>query len=324
MVDRTAASLVSSNCAAVIAREDACQASFRRARLHGVSRIYLLPTAHHATVRRLMEREAAEFPEAFGNAELAHDFAVERQERKEEELKGANFVICPSDFVKRSVLAAGVPPERVVWMPFGAGAPGPVGQVPPKERVFLYVGKIAGRKGVHRLIRAWKRLGAYRSHRLRLIGDLELPDRFLKQYRGTFEHVKSMPRGRLGVEYGGAMAFVFNAIADGFGHVFAEAMACGTPVLASRNCGAPDLISDGVEGKLFDYGDEEALAATLDWALSHPRELAEMGAAARQRAQQCSWDEFGQRFLRWMGGVVGAGEETRDATGHPTEICNSK
>ena len=87
-----------------------------------------------------------------------------------------------------------------------------------------------------------------------------------------------------------ASAFVFNPLADGFGHVFAEAMVCGTAVICSRISGAPDLITDGVEGGLFNYGADEQLASILDWAFSHPRELALMGARARQKALLSGWD----------------------------------
>ena len=305
-IDQRAARLVSPRTSAVLAREDACLASFRSAQLYCKPRIYLLPTAHYATVRQWMQREADEVPEVLEQAEIEQDFAPERLARKEAELKAASFVMCPSRFVQESVRAAGVEPERTVLMPFGAGAPGRrIGDEPPgRDPVFLYAGKISARKGVHRLIRVWKRLGAYRTHQLRLIGDLELPKRFVAEYRGVFEHVPRMARERLGVEYRKAQAFVFNALADGFGHVFAEAMACGTPVLASRNCGAPDLIDDGVEGELFEYGDDQGLGVALEWALTHPGELAEMGAAARERARRWSWEDFGERFVGWIRGTV--------------------
>ena len=173
-----------------------------------------------------------------------------------------------------------------------------------RDGIFLYAGTISARKGVHRLIRVWKRLGAYRTHRLRLIGDLHLPKKFVAEYRNVFEHVPRMGREQLAMEYCTAQAFVFNALADGFGHVFAEAMGCGTPVLASSNCGAPDLITDGVEGRLFDYGDDAGLATALEWALSNPTELADMGARARERARRWTWEDFGERFLKWLETVV--------------------
>jgi glycosyltransferase involved in cell wall biosynthesis len=81
---------------------------------------------------------------------------------------------------------------------------------------------------------------------------------------------------------------------------FAEAMACDTAVICSRNSGAPDSVTDGVEGRLFYYGGDEQLASILEWALAHPRGLASMGARARQKALMSGWDKFGQSFLPWI------------------------
>jgi hypothetical protein len=311
LVDERAAGLISSNTTAVFAREDACLASFRRGQSRGIPCVYILPTAHHATVQRWIMREASEFPGAFSDEEIRADFSAVRTGRKDAELATASHIVCPSTFVQQSVLAAGIPSQRVVTMPFAAGAPRGSRSGVLREGICLYAGTISARKGVHRLIRVWKRLGAYRTHRLRLIGDLHLPKKFVAEYRNVFEHVPRMGRDQLATEYCRAQAFVFNALADGFGHVFAEAMACGTPVLASRNCGAPDLITDGVEGRLFDYGDDAGLAAALDWALSRPTQLADMGARARERARRWTWKHFGELFLTWVETVV----DRREALG---------
>ena len=307
MVARSAARLVTPRTGAVLAREDACLEPFKRARQFGCPAIYILPTAHFATVQRLIQREVQQLPEAFSRADVAADFAPHRIERKRVELEWATHVLCPSTFVSQSVAGQMAPPERVKTLPLGTDTSWPAPDHGIREKVFLYAGNISARKGVHRLIRTWKQLGAYRTHRLRLIGDLRLPASFLTEHRGTFEHVPPMPREKLPAEYGRAQAFVFNALADGFGHVFAEAMVCATPVLASRNCGAPDLVTDGVEGKLFDYGDDDKLATALDWALTHPAELQQMGVAARQRALSWGWDQFRDAFLDWIGPLFANG-----------------
>lgn len=307
VIDRQAARRINEVSTGVIGREDCCLNSFRCARERGLPRLYVLPTAHVRTVEHLLRHEQEQFPEAFWCTILDQDFAEGRIARKKTELEMATEILCPSSFVHYSLLAAGVSAEKISTIPLGADdrlakatrLTERTKLSSYREPVFLYAGNVSARKGVHRLLNAWRKLKAYRTHRLRLIGNMDLPESFLADYRGTFEHVPRLLRRELILEYGRAQCFVFNALADGFGHVFAEAMLAGTPVLASRNCGAPDLITSGREGLLFDYGNDEQLCAALDWSLSHPRELEEMGIHAQHRAFQWGWREFQKAFIGW-------------------------
>ena len=77
-------------------------------------------------------------------------------------------------------------------------------------------------------------------------------------------------------------------------------MRCGTPVIASRNCGAPDTMTNRVEGLLVDYGDQSQLSSALDLALSNPAELQEMGRAAADRVRKYTWEDYGERLLDWL------------------------
>ena len=303
-VDRVGAALLQEGTGVVLAREDAALRSFEVAAHLGLPRVYILPTPYVATVKGLVDREAAEFPEAFCKAELAADFAPERLLRKKVELVRATHIFCMSSFVEQSVRQA-AHGLQTFTLPLGADTSWSVPVGAKKEPVFLYAGNISARKGVHRLLRAWKRLKAYRTYRLRLIGGLNLPRRFLTDYRDCFEHQPWMPRHALVCEYVRASAFVFNALADGFGNVLSEAMACGTPVLASRNCGAPDVVTNEKEGLLFDYGDDAQLENALDWALSNPSQLAEMGECARERVSGWSWEHFAGKFRNWIGSIMG-------------------
>ena len=301
-VDRLAARELSAESAGVLAREDGCRASFEQALQLDLPRLYVLPTAHFSVVEKLLRHEQAQFPEAFVPGTVERDFAPERLARKRAELDLATKILCPSSFVRNSVEMSGGPAEKLTTSPLGTdtrwAAPGSK-QAQRREPVVLYAGNVSARKGVHRLVLAWKRMKGYRTHRLRLVGQMDLPERFVAEHHGMFEHVPRMARDDLMREYAGAQAFAFNALADGFGHVFAEAMLAGTPVLASRNCGAPDLISHGQEGLLFEFGNEEQLCGALDWALTHPGALAEMGSRARERALTWGWREFQEAFLDW-------------------------
>jgi len=60
--------------------------------------------------------------------------------------------------------------------------------------------------------------------------------------------------------------FVFPSIEDGFGFVVAEAMACGLPVITTKNTGASDLILPGENGEIVPIRNPEAIAkAVLKW-----------------------------------------------------------
>jgi glycosyltransferase involved in cell wall biosynthesis len=65
-----------------------------------------------------------------------------------------------------------------------------------------------------------------------------------------------------------------------------EAMALGTPVLASSSGGIPELIEDGLNGVLVPSGDVDALAAGIETMLTYGPQLGDMGRAGRQRVEQ--------------------------------------
>ena len=74
--------------------------------------------------------------------------------------------------------------------------------------------------------------------------------------------------------------------------VLLEAMACGIPVITTPNTAGPDIITDGVEGFIIPIRDVEALKVRIEWCYEHPQELAEMGLAARKRAEELTWKNY--------------------------------
>jgi len=90
-----------------------------------------------------------------------------------------------------------------------------------------------------------------------------------------------------------------------FGTVLAEAMAVGTPVVATRVGGLPEVVEDGVTGRLTTPGDPDALAGAVLDVLAHRDR---MGAAARLRAQRFDADAYAQRVERLITGRRGAAD----------------
>lgn len=86
--------------------------------------------------------------------------------------------------------------------------------------------------------------------------------------------------------YQAADVFVHPARADTFPTVVLEALACGTPVVATRVGGLEEQIDDGRTGYLTPPGAAEALAARLGELLTGPERRSAMGAAAAEAARQ--------------------------------------
>jgi glycosyltransferase involved in cell wall biosynthesis len=79
---------------------------------------------------------------------------------------------------------------------------------------------------------------------------------------------------------------------EGFGLPAAEAMACGTPVIATTAGAFPEVIEDGVSGLLTNPGDADALAREIEALLADPERRRQLGVAARQRIiDRFSWRE---------------------------------
>jgi len=159
-----------------------------------------------------------------------------------------------------------------------------------------FVGRLEPRKGPHELIAAAPALRNARPDiQIVIVGDDPYDDSdptYAAEIRASTEvdHVGHVP------EAAGILhhldVLVLPSRQEPFGTVVAEAMAVGTPVVASRVDGLPELIDDGVDGALVEPGDPSALAAAILGVLDH-REA--MGTAARAAAQRFGADAYADR-----------------------------
>ncbi|MGC1299748.1 MAG: N-acetyl-alpha-D-glucosaminyl L-malate synthase BshA [Alloacidobacterium sp.] len=99
---------------------------------------------------------------------------------------------------------------------------------------------------------------------------------------------------------------------ESFGLAALEAMACRVPTIATNVGGVPELIEDGVDGRLFPVGDVDAMADAAAELLLDPEKLAAMATAARKTAQQrfCAskiiplYERYYERVLERAGSSV--------------------
>jgi glycosyltransferase involved in cell wall biosynthesis len=150
----------------------------------------------------------------------------------------------------------------------------------PDDGVFrlLFVGHLIRRKGVDLLPEIMRRLGPgfalrYTSGWRRNLDMEVLP---------TMKPIGLVDQARLCDEYRNADALLFPTRFDGFGLPVVEAMACGTPVVASRCCAVPELIEDGVDGIMCPLDDVTAFVEAIQALACDRDRLAAMGARARE------------------------------------------
>lgn len=85
---------------------------------------------------------------------------------------------------------------------------------------------------------------------------------------------------------------------EGFGLVFLEAQACGTPVVGASTGGIPDAIKEGSGGWLIAPDDPSALSALLLRLADRPEEFQLAGKAARARVErECTWSCYFERLV---------------------------
>lgn len=159
-------------------------------------------------------------------------------------------------------------------------------EVPQGPVRILSVGKFARIKGIHLLLRAFRRLPVGGAE-LHLYGTPTWTDlseiaywremKRLGAVPGVHFHDEAVSRARLGEVFGHFDLFVMSSVChESYGRTVAEALAAGLPVIVPRETGVAELVSDGGNGLLYDLNDEEDLVRALEKMVREPELIHEM------------------------------------------------
>ena len=232
--------------------------------------------------------------------------------------EAADAVVAVSNGMRTDVLSSypALDPARVHVISNGIDAdfyrPDPATEVVEKLGVDLgrpyvaFVGRITRQKGVPHLLRAGLLMdpsiqlvllaGAADTPELKAETDQAIED--LRAARdGVFVVSEMLPRADVRQVLTHALAFCCPSVYEPLGIVNLEAMACETPVVASRVGGIPEVVDDGTTGLLVDYtpddpaGFERAFADGVNTLAADPDRARAMGLAGRARAvSEFGWD----------------------------------
>jgi phosphatidylinositol alpha-mannosyltransferase len=170
----------------------------------------------------------------------------------------------------------------------------------PQGRTVLWVNRLDPQKGFGVALGAFSRLASrHEDLSLAVIGDgadrAELG--LLGPERARVRMLGTVPNEDLPAYYVAADVFVSPAVGqESFGIVLVEAMAAGTPVVASDIPGYRDVVRDGRDGLLVPPRDPEALAEATARVLEDPALAARLSTAGPERASAFSWDAVAPRL----------------------------
>lgn len=177
------------------------------------------------------------------------------------------------------------------------------------ERFLLYVGGISPHKNLNTLIDAFKRIAdadLKRPLKLVLVGDYK-DDPFFSAYPRLKTQVVELglqekvtftgfiPDEDLACLYNAATLLVFPSLEEGFGLPAIEAMACGTPVAASKTGSLPEVL--GHAGRFFDPAKVDEMAEVIDKVLNNEAMRRQMKADGVERSQKFRWKRAAEETL---------------------------
>jgi len=208
----------------------------------------------------------------------------------------ADYLVVPTQYVYDALLAIGFDESKIEKVPFGVDTD----LFRPRKREtntdtfkLLFVGGIRYRKGVQYLLEAVNDLNDL-DLELTIIGGKETDVETFEENIESFKYVGYVDHKNLPDYYAESDAFVFPSILEGFGSVVLESMASGLPVITTEHTGGVEVIEDGENGFLVPVRDVETLKAKIRYLYDHPDEATALGRAARETAEEHTWEDFGR------------------------------
>lgn len=229
-------------------------------------------------------------------------------------MRRAGRVISVSENLRQLAIELGAAPERARTIPNGVESdvfyPRDRMQarmrfgLPPEARIVLSAGSFCERKGHHRAAEALKRLPIDGSRTvLAIAGGPSREGNYEAQIRAAAEelpggviflgHLKPVD---LAEAMSAADVFCLASRQEGWPNVVHEAMACGTPVVATAVGGLREMVPDERYGRVVEFGNSAALSSALHWALEHRWDRTAITSMAHSR----SWSQVAREVIAEM------------------------
>lgn len=278
--------------------------TFRTAKASGLRRLYELPSGYWHEEIACLRQEAELEPEYAPTLTKLSD-PKWYLDQCDEEIDLSSAMVVPSTYVLRTLQKWNRLTKPITVAPFGCPNSRHCRQSLPlsgRKLRIIFVGALTQRKGLSYLFDAMDKLKGGVS--LTLIGGRVNECRKMEQQVQKHRWIPSAAHADVLREIADHDVLVLPSLAEGFGLVIGEAMACGVPVIATENTGGPDIIRHGKDGFIVPIRSADSIAGSFASLLDSPGDLEEMSANARLRAAEVSWENYKKKIVDVSSGVI--------------------
>jgi glycosyltransferase involved in cell wall biosynthesis len=193
-------------------------------------------------------------------------------------VRRAAWVLCPSEYIAELAASWRGTRDRIAVLPNPAPDASDAVPFEPSERPLVaFAGRLTAAKNLGVALHA---VGRLPEATLVVAGDGEERERLERLAGARVRFLGARPRGEVLGLLAAADVAVLPSAWENFPHAAVEALAMGTPVVATRVGGVPEIVRDGENGLLVDAGDAAAFAAALERVLHDDDLRARLTAAA--------------------------------------------
>jgi glycosyltransferase involved in cell wall biosynthesis len=219
--------------------------------------------------------------------------------------RSAAHVLTPSSYLRDLVVGWGIPADRVTVLPNPAP---PVPELRPRDELrrelgfegptLVFAGRLTAQKSLDLGIEASRRAGVA----LVIAGDG--PDRAALEPLGGARFLGARPREAVLELFRAGDASLLSSSWENFPHSVVEALAVGTPVIATRTGGVAEVVRDGENGLVVEPGDVDALTEAIKRYFADAELQARLRANAAASVAAYAADDIYGRLERILVGAA--------------------
>lgn len=271
-----------------------------------IKRVMDMTAANTLFMRAIYEKDLAIKPDFAEKLKTEREIVWDpiRIDRTKREFAMAEYFICGSEFVQKSLTYSGINDDQCIVCPYGVNG----NSFPFIERLtkkigdpleFIFVGGTKELKGIAYLLDAFLEIDR-REARLTVVGENNLPKNLANRYRDSVTFTGMIHHDEVFAWLAKSDVMILPSLGEGLSLSILEALSSGLPVVYSENAGVAGILTDGSEGFEIPIQNQEAISDRVAWFVKNREAIPAMSKAARRTAEKYSWDRYSEQITEEM------------------------